>query len=211
MNKIIFFFLFTSFTISVFSQSAQKKAFADTVFAYICSKGILFPEIVMKQAILETGYFYPNNLMAKNNLFGFRVRGKNLYFNSWQESVDYYKNWQLRKYTKPDENYYKFLVRIKYATSHYPSKLKKISWDKSCPNFAAIPIDTSIVIPPPIEPIVPPLQNNSTITNEPKIYIVKKGDSLSTIAKRNKITVQALKTKNKLKSNLIHPGQKLTL
>jgi hypothetical protein len=40
-------------------------------------------------------------------------------------------------------------------------------------------------------------------------YIVKDGDNLGQIARRNGTTVEALKTRNKLKSNLIRTGQKL--
>jgi flagellum-specific peptidoglycan hydrolase FlgJ len=44
-----------------------------------------------------------------------------------------------------------------------------------------------------------------------KYYTVKKGDNLSIIAKRNRTSVKSLKLKNKLKSNLIKPGQKLKI
>lgn len=44
-----------------------------------------------------------------------------------------------------------------------------------------------------------------------KIYTVKKGDNLSIIAQRNKTTVKAITSKNKLQSNALKPGQKLKL
>ena len=43
----------------------------------------------------------------------------------------------------------------------------------------------------------------------PSYYTVKKGDNLSLIGKKFKTSVQELKTNNNLKSNIIHPGQKL--
>lgn len=60
----------------------------------------------------------------------------------------------------------------------------------------------------PIQPtsVYPPKKKKST-----KIYIVKQGDNLSIIAKRNKTTVKALMSKNGLKSNALKPGQKLKL
>ena len=44
-----------------------------------------------------------------------------------------------------------------------------------------------------------------------KIYLVKKGDSLSAIAQRYQISTQGLKSANKLKSNDLKPGQKLRI
>ena len=41
-------------------------------------------------------------------------------------------------------------------------------------------------------------------------YIVKKGDTLSGIAKRLGTSVSAIMRKNKLKTSRLHPGQKLT-
>jgi len=42
-------------------------------------------------------------------------------------------------------------------------------------------------------------------------YTVKKGDNLSLLSKKFKIPIQELKEKNNLKSNIIHPGQKLLI
>ena len=44
-----------------------------------------------------------------------------------------------------------------------------------------------------------------------KIYVVKKGDSLSAIAQRYQVSTQGLKSANKLKSNDLKPGQKLRI
>ena len=119
--------MFISLTVN-----AQKSAFADSVFNYICELGIQHPNIVMKQAIVETGWFKTKFLMSRNNLFGFRSKNY-LKFNNWKESVVYYKKWQDKRYTNPKEDYYKFLVRIKYASAtNYISYLKKMKYDKSC-------------------------------------------------------------------------------
>ena len=56
-------------------------------------------------------------------------------------------------------------------------------------------------------PLLALLPNTSTAST----YIVKKGDSLSRIAKSNGTTVSKIKRMNNLKSDLIKIGQKLTL
>ena len=43
------------------------------------------------------------------------------------------------------------------------------------------------------------------------VYRVKSGDSLYSIARANRISVAALKEWNRLRSNAIHPGQRLTI
>lgn len=107
------------------------RNFVDNVFSEICSHQILFPEIVMRQAILETSWFKSHYLISRNNLFAFR-KFKYLKFASWQRSVEYYKEWQLKNYRPTDPNYYDFLVRIKYADTGYIDELKLIKWDKHC-------------------------------------------------------------------------------
>ena len=44
-----------------------------------------------------------------------------------------------------------------------------------------------------------------------KVYIVKRGDTLSAIAERNGTTVSSIKLKSGLQSNTLQPGQKLKL
>lgn len=88
--------------------------------------GIKHPEIVYKQAILETGNFQSNLCIYHNNLFGLR-KGKEYYkFKHWSESVLMYRN-RIQSRLKENEDYYDFLSRIKYAEdSEYINKLKNI-------------------------------------------------------------------------------------
>jgi hypothetical protein len=113
------------------AQLSNRSILIDSVFNYICESEILYPEIVIKQAILETVWFKSKAMMKKNNIFAFRKK-QYLSFNSWRDCVDYYKSWQKKHYTNTQENYYQFLVRIKYATPAYPTHLKKIKFEKSC-------------------------------------------------------------------------------
>ncbi len=100
----------------------------DSVFAFILANDIKHPEIVLKQAILETGWFTSKLLMRKNNLFAFRASKKYMHFDTWQQSIEYYKRWQDDNYTNSKENYYSFLRRKKYArNAEYIKILKQIS------------------------------------------------------------------------------------
>lgn len=113
-------------------QAQQQRPTADEVFQYICEKGIAHPEIVIRQAILESGWFKAPFLMSRNNIFGFRSKNY-LSFKSWRDCVDYYKQWQDKRYKDPNEDYYAFLVRVKYAVRSYPTHLKKVKYDNTCP------------------------------------------------------------------------------
>ena len=84
--------------------------------------------IVIAQAILETGHFRSNMCKTKNNLFGLYNSSKNEYFsfNHWSESVEAYKKMVQYKYKEGD--YYHWLDSIGYATdSLYVYKLKQIN------------------------------------------------------------------------------------
>jgi len=118
---------------SGFKLTAQTP---EQVFNECVKQGIKHPEIVTKQAILETGNFECINCsLDHNNLFGFRWKGKYLEFDSWQESVAYYKKWQ-QKWFKGEKQYFDFLECIyvhrdgrcqRYAESEdYIYKLKQI-------------------------------------------------------------------------------------
>lgn len=102
------------------------------VFEEICRQGILHPQIVMRQAILETGWLRPGMLMRQNNLFGFQVHSY-MSFPHWRDSVEYYKAWQARSYRNRGEDYYAFLDRIRYGAPGYSAVLRQVNWDRSCP------------------------------------------------------------------------------
>lgn len=85
-------------------------------------------DIVLAQAILETGHFKSKVCKEYNNLFGlYNSRKKDYYkFNHWSESVVAYKDYIQRRY-KPPGDYYKFLQRINYAEDPaYITKIKNI-------------------------------------------------------------------------------------
>ena len=85
------------------------------------------PDIVVGQAILETGFFKSDLCLKQHNLFGlFNSRTMDFYsFNHWTESVKAYRD--KVQYRYQDGDYYDWLERICYAEdSLYVSKLKNI-------------------------------------------------------------------------------------
>lgn len=145
-----------------------NREFVDQVFAEICRQGIREPQIVMRQALLETGWMRAPFLMKRNNLFGFRYRTY-LTFDSWQHSVRYYRDWQARRYKASDASYYAFLKRIRYGAPTYLQHLDKMAWNKPCPPSPlqsaplaapAAPLRETLAyptLPDKVEAIVPPL------------------------------------------------------
>lgn len=85
-----------------------------------------YPDIVLAQAKLESGNFTSNRFIKYNALFGFQKSESNIIkYKSWKESVVHYKCWQMNR-LKEDENYYNFLIRVKYAAdTNYINKLKQ--------------------------------------------------------------------------------------
>ena len=105
--------------------------FVDLVFKSICQSGIRNPTIVMRQAILETGWFRSPFLMTRNNLFAFR-RGNYPRFDHFEHSIQFYKAWQVRNMPSEVPDYYLFLDQIQYGSPDYTSHIKNISWNRSC-------------------------------------------------------------------------------
>lgn len=127
---LILCFLLFQQQLSSAQNSPKSLITPQEVYKEIVCEEILHPKIVLRQAILETGWFKSKHMMQKNNLFGFRHTKTYMTFESWQESVAYYKAWQTRKYKNTNEDYYAFLIRIKYAQSEqYISLLKRIKID----------------------------------------------------------------------------------
>jgi flagellum-specific peptidoglycan hydrolase FlgJ len=85
------------------------------LYKEIIRNGILYPKIVLAQAILETGWFRSSVCRNKHNLFGLTNprTGKYYEFNHWTESVrTYYTKVQ---YKYKGGNYLLWLDKIGYA------------------------------------------------------------------------------------------------
>ena len=84
------------------------------LYKEIIRNGILYPKIVLAQAILETGWFRSSVCRNKHNLFGLTNprTGKYYEFNHWTESVRAY-------YTK---------VQYKYKAGNYLLWLEEIGY-----------------------------------------------------------------------------------
>lgn len=104
-------------------HNAQSPA---EVYRLCLRAEIKHPEIVVKQSILETGWYECEECsLDHNNIFGFRWKKQYLEFPHWARSIYYYKWWQDRHYKGGD--YYEFLTEIGYATGeYYIDKLKSI-------------------------------------------------------------------------------------
>ena len=93
--------------------------------SYIHLLNIQHPTIVIKQAILETGWLSSRVCKTHNNLFGLVYNGRYAKFSHWTESVKAYKNFQNKRYNSGC--YYTFLKRRGYASDrNYIKKLKSI-------------------------------------------------------------------------------------
>lgn len=125
----------------------------ELVFMEICKLEIQQPQIVMRQAIMETGWMRARFLMERQNLFGFRT-SQYLRFDHWKDSVAYYKAWQNRNYSGGDqEEYGAFLKRIRYGTASYVRNLQKIKWERSCPEKQPSSLSSNDDVSTPITPV----------------------------------------------------------
>ena len=93
----------------------------------LLAQGVQFPEIVMAQAILETGHFKSYACINKNNLFGLRKSdGTYMSFDHWTDAVAAYRKY-IQKWDDPPNDYYEYLDRLGYAEdSSYVAKVKEI-------------------------------------------------------------------------------------
>ena len=121
----------------LFSSFKTDPVSENEVYCYIKSIGIKNPDIVLKQAIYESGHFKSNIFKTKNNLFGFRRTATYITYKNWKACVDYYKEWQDKRYKDPSQDYYTFLQKINYSGHSkfdYAKELKqiKIRGDLTC-------------------------------------------------------------------------------
>ena len=96
------------------------------LYAEIIRQEVLFPKVILAQALLETGYFSSRVCWELNNLFGLRKRnGEYMRFEKWEDSVAAYRDYVQYKYK--GGNYFDFLNRIGYAEDRtYTSKVRQI-------------------------------------------------------------------------------------
>ena len=97
------------------SENHLPKLTIPNLYKEIIRNGILYPKIVLAQAILETGWFSSSVCRNKHNLFGLTNprTGKYYEFNHWTESVwAYYTKVQ---YKYKGGNYLLWLDEIGYA------------------------------------------------------------------------------------------------
>ena len=113
------------FSITFFFCSAQTVC---EVREELQACGVKHVDIVLKQSILETGWYKSRICNEYNNIFGFWYKSDYLKFECWQDCVVYYKEWQDRHFNYRNCNdYYDFLIRKGYAEDpEYINKLKSI-------------------------------------------------------------------------------------
>lgn len=99
----------------------------ENVYRELLIQKVDFPEIVLAQAMLETGNFKSYGCLTRNNLFGLRKKdGNYMSFEHWTFSVAAYKMY-IQKYSHPPNDYYQYLQDLGYAEDpNYITKLKQI-------------------------------------------------------------------------------------
>lgn len=122
--------------VEIIETTPEVLAFSDSVKSFINFIGIDHPDIVYKQALVESGNFTSNIFKQNNNLFGMRKSysrpntqtGVNLgyaTYDNWQMSVIDYALWQTWSAKKLKREDYLKLLGSSYAEdSDYIRKVK---------------------------------------------------------------------------------------
>lgn len=117
------------FIMVLFCSFKASPVTENEVYCYIKSIGIKNPEVVLRQAIYESGHFNSSIFRNKNNVFGFRRTMTYITYKDWKACVDYYKVWQDKHYKDTSEDYYTFLQKINYSGHskfNYAKELKGV-------------------------------------------------------------------------------------
>lgn len=116
-------------------QIVQEISFEDSVYNYILELNIQHPEVVLRQARIESGNFKSRVFLENNNMFGMKIPNKRpnmvsgsnrgyAVYNSWQESVIDYALYQVysgKNLSK--EDYIKMLNNNYAEDTEYLNKL----------------------------------------------------------------------------------------
>ena len=107
------------------SENNLPELTIPNLYKEIIRNGILYPKIVLAQAILETGWFRSSVCRNKHNLFGLTNprTGKYYEFNHWTESVQAYYTKVQYKYK--GGNYLLWLDEIGYSENSNYIKTRK--------------------------------------------------------------------------------------
>jgi len=137
----IFVILIASYEINThFILPKRNDNFSErNLYHYLREVDIKYPEIVMAQAKLESGYFNSRLFKEQNNIFGMQlpkqrqttaVGAKNGYavYKSWKHSVMDYKLWQNGMIGKIHNHnqYFSYIFRNYAQDTNYVKHLKKI-------------------------------------------------------------------------------------
>lgn len=109
------------------SENHLPELTIPNLYKEIIRNGILYPKIVLAQAILETGWFRSSVCRNKHNLFGLTNprTGKYYEFNHWTESVQAY--YTKAQYKYKGGNYLLWLDEIGYSeNSNYIKTIIKV-------------------------------------------------------------------------------------
>lgn len=110
------------------------------LYSEIKDQGILYPEIVFAQGVLESGHFKSDLFRNNNNVFGMRqpklrkttATGKRkgyAVYDNWIESVRDYKLWQESlptKYKKTKKTYLRYIESTYCECRHYTFQVNNI-------------------------------------------------------------------------------------
>jgi flagellum-specific peptidoglycan hydrolase FlgJ len=110
------------------------------LYSEIKDQGILYPDIVFAQGVLESGHFKSDLFRDNNNLFGMRqpklrkttATGKRkgyAVYSNWVESVQDYKLWQdslPNKYKKNRKTYLRYIESTYCECRYYTSQVNNI-------------------------------------------------------------------------------------
>lgn len=187
--------------------------------------GVL-PSVIIAQACLESSDGESELARKGFNLFGVKgsYKGKSVTMPTKEYSKGKWMtvNAAFKKYPSWKEsiedlcNLYK--NGLSWDRNHYKAVIGEKDYRKACeaiqkagyatdPNYAAL---LKAIIEK--EGLTKYDKKPEPKKSADRVYVVKKGDTLSTIAKRYKTSVKAIASKNKIKNpDLIYPGQKLKI
>jgi hypothetical protein len=118
-------------------QVIQEISFEDSVYNYILELNIQHPEVVLRQARIESGNFKSRIFLENNNMFGMKMPNKRpnmasgsnrgyAVYNNWKESVIDYALYQVYSGKNLSKEDYIKMLNDNYAEdTEYLNKLIK--------------------------------------------------------------------------------------